>query len=160
MVGAEPKRSARRPTKGAQKPISSIDRAVPKENSSRPTCNSAETGFRKMPKLWRTPRPMARTTKPQATAGPYERSNDGGVLVRDVMPHHKAVVAGGRIEKLHAVTSCDVAQKAMMRMGEKGFFAVCLGLAALLPLASEAMAGPPRLERDRCVFRAPRGDRL
>ncbi len=39
------------------------------------------------------------------------------------------------------------------------------GLAALLPpalvaSAGEAEAGPPRLERDRCVFRAPRGDRL
>ena len=38
--------------------------------------------------------------------------------------------------------------------------AVFLGLVALLSLASEALAGPPRLERDRCIFRAPRGDRL
>src|SRR5476651_611451 len=77
------------------------------------------------------------------------------------MPHHKAVAAGGRIENLHAVTSCDVAQKAMMRCRVRCVFGVLVvGLAALLPLAGEALAGPPRLERDRCVFRAPRGDRL
>jgi pimeloyl-ACP methyl ester carboxylesterase len=35
------------------------------------------------------------------------------------------------------------------------------GLALIvLALAGAAHAGPPRLERDRCVFRAPRGDRL
>jgi hypothetical protein len=36
---------------GATAPISSMESAVPKENNSRPTCNSAETGLRKMPKL-------------------------------------------------------------------------------------------------------------
>ena len=68
MVQAEPKRSASRPDKGATAPISSMESAVPKENNSRPTCNSAETGFRKMPKLWRTPKPMVRTRKPHQTA--------------------------------------------------------------------------------------------
>src|SRR5476649_3066065 len=106
MVEAEPKRSAMRPTSGAKEPISSIESAVPSEKTSRPTWSSAETGLRKMPKLWRTPRPMARIAKPQATAGQYERAG-----VREVMPQHKAGTAGGRIEKLHAVTSCDVAQK-------------------------------------------------
>ncbi len=38
--------------------------------------------------------------------------------------------------------------------------AAILGALALISAASEAEAGPPRLERDRCVFRAPRGDRL
>ena len=60
-----------------------------------------------------------------------------------------------RIEKPHAVTSPDVAQKAMMRT----WFGGCLTL-VLMALAGAALAGPPRLERDRCVFRAPRGDRL
>src|SRR5476649_826288 len=76
------------------------------------------------------------------------------------MPHHRAAGSGCRIEKLHAVTSCDVAQKAMIRMWLGRVLAVLLGLMALLSLAGEASAGPPRLERDRCVFRAPRGDRL
>jgi pimeloyl-ACP methyl ester carboxylesterase len=39
------------------------------------------------------------------------------------------------------------------------WFGGCLAL-VLLALAGTALAGPPRLERDRCVFRAPRGDRL
>jgi hypothetical protein len=68
MVGAEPKRSHSRPDKGATAPISSMESAVPSENSSRPTCSSADTGFRKMPKLWRTPRPMVSTRKPHHTA--------------------------------------------------------------------------------------------
>src|SRR5471032_1390311 len=130
MVGAEPNRSAIRPTSGAKTPISSIESAVPREKTSRPTCSSAETGFRKMPKLWRTPRPMARMAKPQATAGQYERPRDGGVWEGDVMPHHKAGTAGGCIEILHAVTSCDVAQKAMIRMWFGRVLALFLGLMA------------------------------
>ena len=51
-----------------RRPSAASTAAVPKENSSRPTCSSAETGFRKMPKLWRTPRPMVRTRKPHHTA--------------------------------------------------------------------------------------------
>ena len=48
----------------------------------------------------------------------------------------------------------------MIRTWLVGVFAVCLGLVALLFQAGEAVAGAPRLERERCVFRAPRGDRL
>ena len=48
-------------------------RRAPKEKSSRPTWSSAEIGFRKMPKLWRTPRPMVRTRKPHFWKPPVIR---------------------------------------------------------------------------------------
>jgi pimeloyl-ACP methyl ester carboxylesterase len=48
----------------------------------------------------------------------------------------------------------------MIRTLSGGVFAVLLALLAVLPPVDEAWAGPPRLERERCVFRAPRGDRL
>src|SRR5471030_218602 len=76
------------------------------------------------------------------------------------MPHNRASEGGGRIEKLYGDTRCDGAQEAEMRTWLGRVLAALLGLAALLSLASEALAGPPRLERDRCIFRAPRGDRL
>jgi pimeloyl-ACP methyl ester carboxylesterase len=76
------------------------------------------------------------------------------------MPHHKARDVRRRIENLHAVTSPDVAQKAMIRTWLGSVVAGSVGLLALVAPASEASAGAPRLERDRCVFRAPRGDRL
>jgi pimeloyl-ACP methyl ester carboxylesterase len=37
---------------------------------------------------------------------------------------------------------------------------VCAGLAALLALAAVSALAAPKLERDRCVFKPPRGDRL
>ena len=55
----------------------------------------------------------------------------------------------------HAVTTFDVAQRDMIRR--------CLGAGLLVLLvfaASTAFAGGARLERDRCVFKPPRGDRL
>src|SRR5260370_40736180 len=101
MVMAEPKRSHSLPAKGATAPIKSIEMAVPKENSSRPTCSSAETGLRKMPKLWRTPRPMVSTKKPHHTAVQEER---------EVMPQSRVSAPPPCIELLHALPSCDVAQ--------------------------------------------------
>jgi pimeloyl-ACP methyl ester carboxylesterase len=47
-----------------------------------------------------------------------------------------------------------------MRTWLGGVLAIVLGLPSVLWPAGEALAGPPRLERERCVFRAPRGDRL
>ncbi len=68
------------------------------------------------------------------------------------------------MENLHAVTSCDVAQKAMIRTWLRGALVILLGTLSLPPalvsVTAEAQAGGPRLERDRCAFRAPRGDRL
>src|ERR1044072_4894456 len=103
MVIAEPKRSHSRPAKGAKAPINSIETAVPKENSSRATCSSAETGLRKMQRLWRTPKPMVRTRKPHQTAVQYER---------EVMPEFRVSGPLPRIELLHALPSYDVAQRA------------------------------------------------
>src|SRR5215813_6387862 len=100
MVGAEPKRSHSRPEKGAIAPISSIDSAVPKEKSSRPTCSSAETGLRKMPKLWRTPKPMASTRNPLHTAVQYERE----VMAATCGPAN--VLASRLPVAIHRITSC------------------------------------------------------
>jgi len=68
------------------------------------------------------------------------------------------------MENLHAATSCDVAQKVMIRMGLRGVSVGCLGalalVSALVSATGDALAGAPRLEREHCAFRAPRGDRL
>ena len=65
---AVPKRSATLPANGEKAPISSIDRALANDHSSRPTLRSAAIGRWKMPKLWRAPTPMVRMTAPQITA--------------------------------------------------------------------------------------------
>jgi len=58
-----------------------------------------------------------------------------------------------------APATSDVAQRGMIGRAIAAGLAALVMLAALGPLAGAALAGP-KLERDRCVFKPPRGDRL
>src|SRR5262245_11545108 len=73
--------------------------------------------------------------------------------LRSVQRHDKARARASSIELPHAVTSPDVAQEAMARLFR-------CGLAVFLLILADGAVAAPKLERERCTFKPPRGDRV
>src|SRR5262245_37244357 len=74
--------------------------------------------------------------------------------LRSARRRDKARARGSSIELPHAATSPDVAQEAMARLWSRG------GLAVILLVLAEGALAAPKLERERCTFKPPRGDRV